>query len=126
MPIITITVCKPKSAEFKNLVLGAVHAELVNIGVNPKDRFHRVLELEKSDFQFDDSFPDVRTKRSDDFVLVEILLGAGRSISLKKQLVAGVAERLSATGFDAENLMVVFQDVPFENWSPAGGRFPHA
>jgi hypothetical protein len=67
MPIVTITVCKPKAAEFKSLVLGAVHAELVNIGVNPKDRFHRVLELEKSDFQFDDSFPDVRTKRSGDY-----------------------------------------------------------
>ena len=68
----------------------------------------------------------VRTRRSDEFVLVEILLGVGRSAKVKKQIVAGVVERLSAHGFDAENLMLVFQDVAWENWSPAGGRVPHA
>jgi phenylpyruvate tautomerase PptA (4-oxalocrotonate tautomerase family) len=47
-------------------------------------------------------------------------------VKVKKQVLAGIVERLSATGFDPENLMVVFQDVPWENWSPAGGRVPHA
>lgn len=126
MPIVTITVRKPKSAEFKATVLGAVHAALVGIGANPNDRFHRVLELAEQDFQFDPSFPDVRTRRTDEFVLVEILLGTGRSVKVKKQLLADIVERLSSSGFDPENLMVVFQDVPWENWSPAGGRVPHA
>jgi phenylpyruvate tautomerase PptA (4-oxalocrotonate tautomerase family) len=62
MPIVTLTVRKPKSIEFKAQVLGAVH----------------------------------------------------------------VGERLSCHGLDPENLMVVFQDVPWENFSPAGGRVPHA
>jgi phenylpyruvate tautomerase PptA (4-oxalocrotonate tautomerase family) len=126
MPIVTVTVRKPKTAEFKARMLGAVHAALVDVGVNPNDRFHRVHELDEQDFQYDASFPDVRTQRSNDFVLVEILLGAGRSVKVKKQVLAGIVERLSATGFDPENLMVVFQDVPWENWSPAGGRVPHA
>jgi phenylpyruvate tautomerase PptA (4-oxalocrotonate tautomerase family) len=126
MPIVTITVRKPKSAEFKGRVLEAVHAGLVDIGVNPNDRFHRVFELEPGDFQYDASFPDVKTQRTDDFVLVEILLGTGRSVKLKKALVAGILERLAPQGFDPENLMVVFQDVAWENWSPAGGRFPNA
>ena len=126
MPIVTVTVRKPKSAEFKATVLAAVHAALVNVGANPNDRFHRVLELDEQDFQFDPSFPDVRTRRTNDFVLVEILLGTGRSLKVKKQVLASIVERLSATGFDPENLMVVFQDVPWENWSPAGGRVPHA
>ncbi|RJF95211.1 tautomerase family protein [Noviherbaspirillum saxi] len=126
MPIVTITVRKPKTAEFKSLVLGAVHAALVSVGVNPNDRFHRVLELDEADFQYDATFPDVRTQRSDDFVLIEILLGTGRSVKVKKQILAGIVERLSSAGFDPENLMVVFQDVAWENWSPAGGRVPHA
>ena len=126
MPLVTLTVRKPKSREFKEKVLAAVHAALVGSGVNPGDRFHRVLELEEENFQYDPSFPDVRTRRDADFVLVEILLGAGRSVKVKKQIVAAIVERLAAGGFDAENLMVVFQDTPFENWSPAGGRFPHA
>lgn len=125
MPIVTITVRKPKTAEFKALILSSVHAALVESGVNENDRFHRVLELDESDFQYDLTFPDVRTPRTADFVLVEILLGTGRSVKIKKQVLAAIVERLSKRGFDTENLMVVFQDVPWENWTPAGGRFPN-
>lgn len=126
MPIVTITLRKPKSAEFKAMILSAAHEALVGIGVSPNDRFHRVLELEEENFQFDAKFPDVRTARTSDFVLIEILLGAGRSVRVKKQVLAGIVDRLSAQHVDPENIMVVFQDVPWENWSPAGGRVPHA
>jgi phenylpyruvate tautomerase PptA (4-oxalocrotonate tautomerase family) len=126
MPIVTVTLRKPKPSAFKAQLLGAIHAALVDIGVHPNDRFHRVLELDEESFQYDPSFPDVKTRRTSDFVLVEILLGAGREVSQKKKVLAGITERLSSHGFDTENLMVVFQDVPFENFSPAGGRFPYA
>jgi phenylpyruvate tautomerase PptA (4-oxalocrotonate tautomerase family) len=126
MPIVTITVRKPKSAEFKATVLDAVHRALVGIGVNPHDRFHRVLELDEENFQFDPTFPDVQTRRTNDFILIEILLGVGRSVKLKKQVLAAIVEHLSKADFDTENVMVVFQDVAWENWSPAGGRVPNA
>ncbi|MGA0611604.1 tautomerase family protein [Caldimonas sp. KR1-144] len=126
MPIVTLTLRRPKTPAFKTMVLDAVHAALVGAGVNPNDRFQRVLELDADDFRFDAVFPDVRTRRTDDFVLVEILLGAGRSVKVKKQILATLVERLEAAGFDPENLMVCFQDVAWENWSPAGGRVPHA
>lgn len=126
MPIVTLTVRKPKTAEFKAGVLGAIHAALVEIGAHPNDRFQRVVELGEADFQFDPGFPDVQTQRNDDFMLVEILLGVGRSVKIKKQLLAGITARLAALGLDPENLMVVFQDIPWENFSPAGGRLPHA
>lgn len=126
MPIVTLTVRQPKSAEFKAQVLDAIHAALVDIGAHANDRFQRVIELDETDFRFDPGFPDVRTRRTEDFMLVEILLGVGRSVKIKKQLLAGITQRLSAQGLDAENLMVVFQDLPWENFSPAGGRLPHA
>lgn len=126
MPIVTLTVRKPKTAEFKAGVLDAIHAALVEIGAHADDRFQRVIELGEADFRFDSGFPDVRTQRTEDFMLVEILLGTGRSVRIKKQLLAGITARLSAQGLDTENLMVVFQDLPWENFSPAGGRLPHA
>ena len=103
----------------------AVHQALCNAGVDPRDRFHRVVELDDASFQYDERFPDVQTRRTDDFCLVEVLLGAGRSVKVKKAILKDIAEGLKATGFDPENVMVVFQDVPWENWSPAGGRVPH-
>ena len=39
MPLVTVTVRKPKSAEFKSAVLAAVHQALVAAGVPEKDRF---------------------------------------------------------------------------------------
>jgi phenylpyruvate tautomerase PptA (4-oxalocrotonate tautomerase family) len=126
MPIVTITVAKPKPREFKAFILSAVHEALCSVGVNPRDRFHRVIELDKDDFHFDPHFPDVTTERTSDFVLVEILLGVGRSVKLKKAVLAHLTASLAKSGFDTENLMVVFQDVAWENWSPAGGRVPHS
>lgn len=125
MPIVTLTVRKPKTAEFKTQVLSAVHTALQSVGVHPNDLFQRVLELDAIDFRFDATFGDARTARTDAFVLIEILLGAGRSVKVKKQILARLVTELNAIGFDPEHMMLCFQDVPWENWSPAGGRMPH-
>ena len=125
MPIVTITVRKPKTAAFKSAVLDAVQATLVESGVNPSDRFQRVLELGADDFRFDPTFPDLQSPRGDDFVLIEILLGLGRSVKVKKKIVGDAVKRLAAAGIDPEHVMIVFQDVAWENWSPGGGRVPH-
>ena len=43
MPLVTLTVARPKTAAFKGAVLDAVHQALVAAGVPPADRFQRVL-----------------------------------------------------------------------------------
>ena len=126
MPIVTITVRGKKSPEFKSKAFSAVHGALVEIGVNERDRFLRMIELDESSFEFDPTFPDAASARTSDFMLIEVLLGTGRSVKVKRQFVQGIARRLSAAGFDPEHAMVCLQDVPWENWSPAGGRLPHA
>jgi len=125
MPFVTLTVRKPKTAEFKDKVFAAVHAALVATGVPDTDRFQRVLELDAADFRFDSHYPDVQTTRTDDFVLIEILWSVGRSVKVKKKLLADLMDRLRADGFDPENVMVVFKETSWENWSFAGGRLLH-
>ena len=125
MPVVTLTVRSSAARELRAKVLDSIHAALVNAGADRKDRFHRVLELDDADFQYDPKFPDVKTERTGEFVLAEILLGAGRSVKVKKKILADIVERVAAQGIDPENIMVVFHDVPWENWSPAGGRMPH-
>jgi phenylpyruvate tautomerase PptA (4-oxalocrotonate tautomerase family) len=125
MPLVTLTVRKPKPAEFKAKVLDAVHACLVSSGVPDTDKFQRVLELDADDFRFDTHYPDVATTRNDDFVLIEILWSVGRSVKVKKKLLAELVERLRAAGLDPENAMVVFKETSWENWAFAGGRLIH-
>lgn len=125
MPLITLTVQKPKTRHFKDSALEAVHAALVSIGVPEADRFQRVLELTDEDFRFDAGYPDVKGARSEDFVLIEILLSAGRSVKIKKQFLSKLMEGLAAAGHDPENAMVVFKETSWENWAFAGGRQLH-
>ena len=125
MPFVTLTVRKPKPAEFKDKVFAAVHAALVATGVPDTDRFQRVLELDAADFRYDSHYPDVTTTRTDDFVLIEIVWSVGRSVKVKKKLLAELMDRLRASGFDPENVMVVFKETNWENWSFAGGRILH-
>jgi phenylpyruvate tautomerase PptA (4-oxalocrotonate tautomerase family) len=125
MPIVTVTVREKKSAEFKSKVFNGIHDALVAVGVNERDRFMRMHELDKASFEFDPQFPDAAIPRTDDFLLIEILLGIGRSVKIKRQLVKEIAERLKVAGFEPEHVMVVLQDAPWENFSPAGGRLPH-
>jgi phenylpyruvate tautomerase PptA (4-oxalocrotonate tautomerase family) len=125
MPLVTLTVRKPKPAEFKAKVLDAVHACLVASGVPDTDKFQRVLEIDADDFRFDPSYPDVAGSRNDDFVLIEILWSVGRSVKVKKKLLAELVERLRAAGLDPENAMVVFKETSWENWAFAGGRLIH-
>jgi len=125
MPLVTLTVRKPKSADFKSKVLDAVHASLVSTGVPDTDKFQRVLELDADDFRYDPGYPDVTGSRGGDFVLIEILWSVGRSVKVKKKLLAELMDRLRAAGLDPEHVMVVFKETAWENWAFAGGRILH-
>jgi len=127
MPLITLTVEKPKTAAFKSAVLAAVHAALVASGVPEKDRFHRVLELGTDDFRYDGEYPDLASPRSKDFVVIEILLSVGRSVKVKRKILADIMAGVAkAPGLDPEHVMVVFKETQWENWAFGGGRQIHA
>ena len=125
MPLVTLTVRKPKSSEFKSSVLNAVHAALVSAGVPLADKFQRVIELEAEDFRFDPSYPDLQAERNEDFVLIEILWSVGRSVKVKKSLLQGLMGSLAASGLNPECVMVCFKETSWENWSFGGGRLIH-
>ncbi|HEY0767569.1 MAG TPA: tautomerase family protein [Steroidobacteraceae bacterium] len=103
-----------------------MHNALVASGVPAKDRFQRVLELSSDDFRFDPEYPDVTAPRTDDFVLIEILFSVGRSVKVKKKILADILPALSKDpGLNPDNVMVCFKETLWENWSFAGGRLIH-
>jgi len=126
MPLVTVTLRKGKSLEFKGAVLSAVHRALVASGVPEADRFQRVLELPADDFRFDPQYPDVASPRTENFALIEILWSVGRSVKIKRKVVADIVAALAKDpGLDAEHVMIVFKETQWENWAFAGGRLLH-
>ena len=127
MPLVTVTLQQKRTQEFKSAILDGVHRSLVVSGVPETDRFQRVLEFDADNFRFDAAYPDVATKRSADFVLIEILWSVGRSVKVKRKLLADIVRALAAApGLDPEQVMIVFVETAWENWAFAGGRLLHA
>lgn len=126
MPLVTLTVTATTPVAVRRALLDAVHGALVAVGVPADDRFQRVLALAPEDFVFDPQYPDAAHPRDARFAIVQILWSAGRSVKVRRQLLQHLHATLSAAGHDPEQLMVVFQETTWENWSFAGGRLLHA
>jgi phenylpyruvate tautomerase PptA (4-oxalocrotonate tautomerase family) len=127
MPLVTVTLRRPRDRAFKRAVLDAVHGALVATGVPEADRFQRVQTLAPDDFHIDARYPDLAADRDADFMLIEIVWSVGRSVKIKRKLVADIVAALSrAPGIGAENVMIVFVETAWENWSFGGGRLLHA
>ncbi|MED5621041.1 tautomerase family protein [Ideonella sp. BN130291] len=125
MPLVTLTVRSHQPAARNAGILDAVHRALVASGVPETDRFHRVLELGADNFRYDARYPDLESDRGEDFALIEILWSAGRSVKVKKKLLADLMASLAALGLNTEHVMVCFKETTWENWSFAGGRLIH-
>jgi phenylpyruvate tautomerase PptA (4-oxalocrotonate tautomerase family) len=127
VPLVTLTLRRPRDAAFKRAVLDTVHAALVAAGVPETDRFQRVLTLAPEDFVVDARYPDLAADRGADFVLIEILWSVGRSVKIKRTLVQNLVTALARTASLApDDVMIVFKETAWENWSFAGGRLLHA
>lgn len=127
MPLVTVTLQKERSPEFKSAILDGVHRSLVASGVPETDRFQRVLTLDEASFRFDERYPDVASARSGDFVLIEILWSVGRSVKVKRKVTADIVAALARDpGLDPEQVMIVLVETAWENWAFAGGRLLHA
>lgn len=127
MPLVTLTLRGSREPAFKAAVLDGVHGALVAAGVPETDRFQRVLELDPSSFRYDPRYPDLANPRGEDFALIEILWSVGRSVKIKRKVVADIVAALArAPGLDPEQVMIVFVETAWENWAFGGGRQLHA
>ena len=126
MPLVTLTLLDRTPAAHRRQFLDAVRAALVAVGVPPADRFQRVIALPASDFVFDPAYPDTLQPRDARFVIVEVLWSVGRSVKVKKQFLQQLTTAWREAGHDPEQLMLVFKEAAWENWSFAGGRLLHA
>jgi phenylpyruvate tautomerase PptA (4-oxalocrotonate tautomerase family) len=123
MPLVTLTTTKALPQPVIDGLLDAVHAALVEAGVPPADRFHRVLQLERGALRADPTYPDLKHPRTERFVLIELTLSVGRPLKLKRQIAGSIVAAAENLDMSGEDVMIIFNETRWENWSFGGGRF---
>ena len=125
MPLVRISLVKGKRPAFRRQAGDAVHRALVEtIDVPPLDRFQLITEHEPADFVYDPSYLGMR--RTDDLVVIQITLSAGRSLQKKRLLYQRIADNLAALGVRREDVWINLVEVASENWSFGNGVASYA
>ena len=115
MPLVRIEIIKGKSHEYKKGVLDSVHEGLVKaLGIENWDRFQRLYEIDGECFERSDS-------KSDAFTMIELTLFPGRTKDQKSRVIEMVTKELAEKlGIPAEDVFIVINDPPLENWGFGG------
>ncbi len=126
MPLVRIALRAGKPAAHRSAIGDAVHRAMVEtIQVPALDRFQVVTEHSADGLVYDPTYLDVR--RSDDLVVIQITLNAGRTVEMKKALYRRIADLLAESpGLRREDVLVSLVEVPKENWSFGNGIAQYA
>jgi phenylpyruvate tautomerase PptA (4-oxalocrotonate tautomerase family) len=116
MPLVRLEVRQGRSAAQKQALLDAAHAALVEaLAIPAHDRTQRIVEHAREDFELPPG-------SSDDFVLVEVTMFAGRSRPAKRRLYQALVRNFGELGVAPADVVVVLLEPPLDNWGIRGGR----
>jgi 4-oxalocrotonate tautomerase len=122
MPLVRIDLRDGKSEQYKKALADGVHRALVEgAGAPADDRFQIITEHPAGGISYDPNYLGIQ--RTDEIVMVQITLSAGRKPAQKRKLFRRMAEILAeAPGLKQENLMINLVEVAWENWSFGNGE----
>jgi len=123
MPFVKIYLRRDHHADRLRAIGDAVHEALVAQANVPVDDRFQVFHV-GNEIDAHPTYGGVA--RSDQLVIVEITLNAGRTVEVKKNLYADMARRLEAVGIRPDDVMISLVEVVKENWSFGGGRATYA
>ncbi len=115
MPLVRVEIIKGKSAEYKKTMLDCIHEGLMeSIGIADWDRFQRIIEIERADFE-------TAPEKTEQFTYAEITMFQGRSKEQKKALIETVTQKLNEKlGIAPTDVFIVIHEPPNENWGLGG------
>ena len=124
MPLFTVTMKANRSVKEKDLLSRAIHAASVVAGYPEDDLFQRFLSLDPSDLRVDPYYPALPKPRSDQMLMIEVLVSSGTDTGRKRSLVTALVEKLGqAAGIDPNDVMVFFLETDRGSGSFGGGQF---
>jgi Tautomerase enzyme len=123
MPLFTVTMRSNGSSNEKDRLSRAIHAASIAAGYPEDDFFQRFLSLGPSDLRVDLYYPALPKPRTDQMLMIEVLVSSGTDSTRKKRLVAALVEKLGEAGVDPNDIMVFFLETDRANGSFGGGWF---
>lgn len=87
------------------------------------DTFQLWVPMTQKNNFVDDCYLLAGGQRNKQFLYIEIFCGPGRTISQKKALYQTIAEQIDLkTSLTKENIFILLNEVPLENWSFGDGK----
>jgi phenylpyruvate tautomerase PptA (4-oxalocrotonate tautomerase family) len=126
MPLVRIALRAGKPREYRRAIADGIHRAMVEALAAPEqDRFQVVTEHDADGLIYDPSYLGIR--RSDDIVIVQVTLSAGRKLAQKRDFMARAAALLEENpGLEPRNLCINLVEVAWENWSFGEGNAQYA
>jgi len=123
MPAFTVTMKSNGSTNEKDRLSRAIHAASIAAGYPEDDLFQRFHSLGLSDFRVDLYYPTLPKPRTDQMLMIEVLVSSGTDRDRKNSLVAALVEKLSEAGIDPNDIIVFFLETDRVSGTFGGGRF---
>jgi phenylpyruvate tautomerase PptA (4-oxalocrotonate tautomerase family) len=107
---------KGRTKQEKRKILDAVHDALVAAFKIPEsDRTQKIMEFDEENFEI----PEGKTLK---YTLIEIAVFPGRSREAKKELYRLIVEKLGALGVPVNDVFILLNEQPLDNWGIRGGQ----
>jgi phenylpyruvate tautomerase PptA (4-oxalocrotonate tautomerase family) len=118
MPLVRISFTPAHDATMQRQVADHVHEALVeSVSIPADDRFQ--LLRQSGEMIYDRQYLGIT--RTEKFVIVEIVMRAGRPVEKKQALYKNIAERLERLGIPKGDVMIVLLENDLEDWSFGNG-----
>ena len=115
MPLVTVTMIKGKSKEFRKSILDVIHTSLVTaFRIPDHDRNQRIMEIDSDNYEYPSG-------KSDYYMTIEMTVFPGRSIEAKRMLYQEIVKGLKALGVPNDDILIVLKEPPLQNWGIRGG-----
>ncbi|MFN6461969.1 MAG: tautomerase family protein [Nostoc sp. DedVER02] len=101
----------PIKTELSNII----HTSLLEVlQLTHEKRFHRFFPLDKSDFYYP-------TDRTDNYLIIEIIMFDGRSVETKKNLIRLLIKNINRTfNIHPDDIEITIFETPKSNWGIRG------
>lgn len=123
MPFIRTTLSKTVSKTHRDNIVKSIHDALVSsIGMPEDELFNLVSEYSQDTFYYSRSFNGIA--RSDNLIVIEIIMRRGRSDAMKRDLYAQIAQRINKiTGISIKDVLIYTCENDYSDWSVGNGVF---